>query len=122
MTTNEIANRLVELCRTGQNEQAYKELFSADAEAIEPAHSEAPPAKGLDALLQKSAYFSSMIETMHGASCSDPVVAGNHFSVSMGIDYTGKDGNRVTMDEIAVYEVKDGKIVKEQFFFPEGYN
>jgi hypothetical protein len=28
-----------------------------------------------------------------------------------------KGMGRVKMDEIAVYEVKDGKIVKEQFFF-----
>jgi len=28
-------------------------------------------------------------------------------------------GNRSTMSEIAVYEVKEGKIVKEQFFYDE---
>ena len=30
---------------------------------------------------------------------------------------TIKGAGRTKMDEIAVYEVKDGKIVKEQFFF-----
>jgi hypothetical protein len=28
-----------------------------------------------------------------------------------------KGAGRVKMDEVAVYEVRDGKIVKEQFFF-----
>jgi hypothetical protein len=35
----------------------------------------------------------------------------------MGMDVTMKGQGRSKMDEIAVYEVKDGKIVKEQFFY-----
>jgi hypothetical protein len=30
---------------------------------------------------------------------------------------TMKGSGRMKMDEIALYEVKDGKIVKEQFFY-----
>jgi hypothetical protein len=33
------------------------------------------------------------------------------------MDVTYKDGNREKMDEVVVYEVKEGKIVKEQFFY-----
>ena len=36
MTTNEIANHLVELCRKGDFEKAQKDLFSQDAVSIEP--------------------------------------------------------------------------------------
>jgi len=35
----------------------------------------------------------------------------------MGMDCTYKGMGRQKMDEIALYEVKDGKIVKEQFFY-----
>jgi hypothetical protein len=35
----------------------------------------------------------------------------------MGLDATMKGVGRTKMDEIALYEVKDGKIVKEQFFY-----
>jgi hypothetical protein len=35
----------------------------------------------------------------------------------MGMDVTMKGQDRAKMDEIVVYEVKDGKIVKEQFFY-----
>jgi len=35
----------------------------------------------------------------------------------MGMDITMKGQSRMQMDEVAVYEVKDGKIVTEQFFF-----
>ena len=58
-----------------------------------------------------------MIEAVHGGYSSQPVVGGNHFSLAMGMDVTFKGKGRTQMDEICVYEVKDGKIVKEQFFY-----
>ncbi len=117
MTTQDIANRLVELCRQGQHTQAYQELFSENAVAIEPAHSQAPETSGLSALLEKYEQFGAAIDTVHGGFVSDPLVANNFFSVTMGMDLTMKDGNRMNMEEVCVYEVQDGKIVKEQFFF-----
>ncbi|HEY6899064.1 MAG TPA: SnoaL-like domain-containing protein, partial [Puia sp.] len=36
MTTQEIANRLVELCQKGDFETAQKELFADDCVSIEP--------------------------------------------------------------------------------------
>ncbi len=117
MTNQEIANRLVELCRTGQYEQAYNELFDENAVNIEPAYTQAPPVKGLEGLKQKSAQFGSMIKEMHSSFVSEPLVAGNHIALTMGVDYTNQEGNRVDMKEVCVYEIKNGKIVKEQFFY-----
>lgn len=117
MTTKEIAHRLVELCRQGKNAEAYQELFAPNAVAIEPAHTPQPRAEGLDALLQKGKQFQGMIKEVHSSYISDPLVAGNFFTLTMGLDVTFQDGNRINMDEVAVYEVKDGKVVKEQFFF-----
>ena len=58
-----------------------------------------------------------MTEEVHGGYSNKPQVAGTHFSVVMGMDVTMKGQGRMKMDEIAVYEVKNGKIVKEQFFY-----
>ena len=74
-------------------------------------------AEGLEAIKQKGAAFNQMVEEMHSGYSTEPVVAGNHFTVAMGMDVTMKGMGRSKMDEVAVYEVKDGKIVKEQFFF-----
>jgi ketosteroid isomerase-like protein len=74
-------------------------------------------AKGLSAIKEKGRQFNETVEEMHGGYTSEPVMAGNHFSVAMGMDVTMKGAGRVNMDEIAVYEVKDGKITKEQFFY-----
>lgn len=117
MTTQEIADRLVTLCRQGKNEKAYRELFAKNAVAIEPEHTRAPNAEGLDALLKKNKEFEAGIEEMHSATVSDPLVADNYFSVVMGLDATFKERDRVNMNEVCVYKVEDGKIVSEQFFY-----
>jgi len=116
MTTNEIANRLVELCRTGQNETAYQELFADNAVAVEPAKWNAPDTVGVEALLAKAKGWKEDMVEMHDASVSDPIIAGDFFTISMMIDLTTKSRGRNKMEELCVYEVQDGKIVKEQFF------
>jgi hypothetical protein len=118
MTTQEIANRLSQLFKENKWMEAQQELFSEDAESIEPPGSQGlPSVKGLDAIKMKGEKFNEMIEEMHGGYASEPIVAGNHIAFAMGIDATYKGMGRQKMDEIAVYEVKNGKIVKEQFFF-----
>jgi hypothetical protein len=120
MTTQEVANRFMELSKEGKYDMIQDELYAADCESIEPLHAAAAGlnhAKGLDAIKEKGKKFNESIEEMHGGYTGDPIVAGNYFSVAMGMDATMKGAGRVKMDEIAVYEVKDGKISKEQFFF-----
>lgn len=117
MSTTEVAKRLTELCRTGQILQAQEELFSDDVSSIEPANSMSKSANGKKAVAQKGAEFASMIEQRHGGTFSDPVISGNFFSAAMSLDATIKGKGRMTLDEICVYEVKDGKIILEQFFF-----
>jgi hypothetical protein len=118
MTTQEVANRFYELAQTGQWSAIQDELFADNAKSIEPAHSQGlQTVEGLEAIRQKGASFGQMVEAMHGGYCSAPVVAGKHFSVAMGMDVTMKGMGRSQMDEIAVYEVKDGKIVSEQFIY-----
>jgi hypothetical protein len=120
MTTQEVAQRFNELAQAGEWGKVQEELYAENAESIEPAHAAAMGmgnAKGLDAIRKKGEAFNQMVEEMHGGYSTEPVVAGNFFTVAMGMDMTMKGMGRSKMDEIAVYEVKDGKIVKEQFFF-----
>jgi hypothetical protein len=115
--TSHLADRLVELCRQGLFEQAQTELFADDAISIEPEGAAVEVAEGLAAIQQKGRAFMSGVEDFHGVVISEPIVAGNHFSVSMALDTTMKGRGRVLMEEICVYEVHDGKIVCEQFFY-----
>ena len=97
--------------------EAQKELYGETIESIEPTKAPVKSASGLKAVTAKGIQFASMIEKNHGGSISDPVVAGEHFSVGWTMDVTLKGAGRVNMDEVCVYQVKDGKIVREQFFF-----
>ena len=118
MTIQEIASRLTDYCREGNYTAAQQELFSEDAESVEPAHAPGMQSvKGREAIIAKGKQFQSMVEEIHGGSVSDPIVAGNHFVVALVIDATMKGMGRSTMEELCVYEVKDGKVVKEQFFY-----
>jgi hypothetical protein len=120
MTTQDVANRFNELAQTGQWAKIQEELYAKNAASVEPDHAAGMGlgnAKGIDAIKKKGEVFGAMVEEMHGGYSTPPVVGGNFFSVAMGMDCTMKGMGRTKMDEIAVYEVKDGKIVKEQFFF-----
>jgi ketosteroid isomerase-like protein len=118
MTTTDVANRFNELAPKGQWDQIQNELFADNAVSIEPENSPGMESvSGLKAIREKGKTFDEMVEQMHGGYSNPPQVAGNHFAVAMGMDVTMKGQGRMQMEEIAVYEVKDGKIVKEQFFY-----
>lgn len=117
MTTEEIAERLVALCREGNPETAQRELYAPDAINIEPYATAtfARETKGLNAIIEKGRRFSAMIEQVHSISVSDPLVAGSSFACAMHIDLTLKGHGRLSLNELCIYEVKDGKIITEQF-------
>jgi ketosteroid isomerase-like protein len=118
MTTKDVANRLYELFQENKWMEAQQELFSNDAESIEPKDSPGlQSVKGIDAIRKKGEDFNNMVEEVHGGWVSEPIVAGKYIAVAMGMDCTYKGMGRQKMDEIVLYEVKDGKIVKEQFFY-----
>ena len=117
MTTKQIADRLVALCREAKWETAQTELYAGDAISIEP---EASPAfqketKGLPAIVEKGQKFVAMVETMHALLVSEPLVAGCSFACIIRLDATMKGQGRMDIKELCVYEVNDGKIVSEQF-------
>ena len=119
MTTQEVANQLVALCSVGNFNEAIETLYSPDVVSVEAG---APPGgtrevTGLDAVRGKAAWWQENHE-VHGASVEGPLATGTHFSVRFTIDVTFKPtGRRHTMDELALYQVKDGKIIREEFFY-----
>ena len=117
MSTEEVANRLVSLCREGKVLEAGEELYDENIVSVEPENAPMPTLTGKPAVRGKGKQFAEMIEARHGGKISDPLVAGNHFSISWWMDVTMKGQGRTAMDEVIVYEVKDGKIVREQFYY-----
>jgi hypothetical protein len=99
MTTQEIADRLVNLCRKGDFEDAQKELFAANAVSIEPAATPqfAKETRGLDAIIEKGHTFGSMVQEIHSLSVSNPLVAGGSFACTLEMDVTMKGRGRVNL-------------------------
>ncbi len=117
MTTEQIANRLVELCREGNYEQAHKELYHQNASSIEPELFPNNRVQGMEAITQKGQEWANNLEEMHFSEVSEPIVAGNYFSCIIGFDATFKNRGRSKEEELAVYKVENGKITEERFFY-----
>lgn len=117
MTTQEVANKLVGYCRQGQFEEAMKDLYSNDIVSVEPDGAPVKEVRGIQGVIEKGENFNNMVEEFHGMEVSDPIVADNFFSCSMKMDVTFKGAPRNTMEEVCLYQVNDGKIVREEFFF-----
>ena len=122
MNTDAVARRLVQLCRLGKFNEAQDELYAPDARSIEPEGMSGALGSvvGMNAIREKGKRFEESVAQMHGVTCSDALVADPFFSVVMGFDATYKEGGRRAVEEICVYEVRNGKIVLEQFFYGVG--
>lgn len=118
MDIQEIANRLVNMCREGKGTQALDELYAPNATSVEIKGWPNEVVNGVPGLKVKHEQFFNSLEEMHGAEISEPLVIGNHFTCAMTYDVTFKEHGRAKIEELAVYEVADGKIVREQFFYP----
>ena len=121
MTTIEIANKLVALCKQGKHIEA-KALYADDAVSIEAF---APPgmdreSRGLAAIHAKGEWWSANHE-IHSATVAGPWPTDDRFIVGFQFDVTHKpSGRRMTMEEMALYSVRGGKIVREEFFYSMG--
>ena len=117
MTTQQVADKFYEYMQVGAFDKIFSELYSQDAVSKEAPGSDWQDAVGIDAIHEKGKKWNEGLEAMHGGTTAKPQVAGNCFSCFMTMDFTPKGGQRINMEEIGMYEVKDGKIVLEQFFY-----
>ena len=116
-TTEQVAKRLVELCREGKVLEAQQELFADNITSTEPEHSPNKSAVGKEAVLAKGKGFASAIEKMHDGFFGDPIVCGNYFSITCMLDADMKGMGRMKLEEICVFGVKEGKVISENFFY-----
>ena len=118
MTTREVAERFNELARQEKWFEIQEELFADNVRSVDPENSSYfGYAEGKAAVRKKGEDFIKRVTALHGASTTEPVVGGNHFAVGRELDITAEGHGRIQINEIMLYEVKDGKIVLEQFFY-----
>ncbi|HMI61862.1 MAG TPA: SnoaL-like domain-containing protein [Puia sp.] len=117
-TTREIAARFNELAQQEKWFEIQDEFFADNVKSIDPPDSPYMGyAEGKSPVRKKGEDFVKTIEAFHGAHTSEPIVSGNHFAVARAMDITVQGHGRIQMNEIMLYEVKDGQIISEQFFY-----
>ncbi|KIT16633.1 nuclear transport factor 2 family protein [Jannaschia aquimarina] len=122
MTLNEIAAELVAGCREEREGENLDKLYAPDAVSVEAADfGQGREAQGIEAIKAKHAGWNAMFEVLDH-SASDPMPHGDD---RFAVIFEAKTKNRETgevdeMKEVAVYHVYDGRIVREEFFYPTG--
>ena len=118
MTTKEVAARFDELAQQEKWFEIQDELFAENVRSIDPENSPyLGYAEGKAAVRKKGKDFTDRVEGVHRMNTSKPLVSGNHFTVGREMDITVAEHGRIQIIEIMLYEVKDGQIVLEQFFY-----
>jgi len=113
----EIANQLVALLREKKFVEAQEQFFSPNAIAQEPEKFKERSVQGKENIIHKEKRFLKGVKEWIRFEVSNPIVSQNHFSIRMYTEVELVNNQKVVLDEIIVYEVLDGLIVKEQFFY-----
>ena len=123
MTLQDIANELVAGCREGREAENLEKLYAPDAVSVEAADmsGQGRETRGLDGIRAKHEWWNSTTEVTGGA-ISDPMPHGDdRFAVIFEMEGRDKEsGKTFDMKEVGVYHVRDGRIVREEFFYGTG--
>jgi len=115
MAVRDVAHGLVDFCRRGEFDAATEEFYSSDITSIEP-HGDPLESHGIEEVRKKSEWWANTFD-VHGVTVTGPYINGDQFTVRFEIDATNKaSGERMMLDEIAVYSVRNDKVVYERFY------
>lgn len=117
-TTAEVAARFNELAQQEQWFEIQDELFAANVKSIDPVDSPYfKYAEGKAEVRLKGENWVKKIEAAHHRYTSAPIVAANHFVVGREVEITVQGYGRIQINELMLYEVRNGQIISEQFFY-----
>lgn len=117
MNTEEVATKVVELCRKQAWKEAVDTLYANNIVSVEARTMDgsSPETRGIEGVHKKVEWWTNNME-VHSFKVSGPFVAHDRFVVQYDVDVTDKESKkRFQMSEVGVYSVKDGKIVREEF-------
>lgn len=113
-----LLSRFDELLRSNQHETLYAELYASDVESIE---ADGQTAKGMEGIGAKNEWWFSTFDVLSW-DIEGPFPHGEN---AFAYIYDIRTKSRATAEEnaireVAVYDVRDGKIVRERFFYTGG--
>lgn len=114
----QIGRSLVEMFNKGQFKQIETKWWSP---AIVSVEGMGMAWNGRDAVLAKNAEWYQKNDIL-GAAAEGPYVGASGFSVKFRMDVRDRAaGKRTIMEEVGVYTVHDGKIIREEFMYGAAY-
>lgn len=120
MQTQELAQSIVDLCRARHGIEAVTKRYADNVVSNEGPGSPGPArVEGIEAVLGKNHWWYENHD-VHDLRATGPFLSGEEgvFSILFEIDVTQRfSGDRIQMNEIAVYRAQDGKVVEETFMF-----
>ncbi len=119
MTTQDVANDLVTMWKAGQFSESGEKYWADDVVSVEAGGPPGmdPASHGIEAVRGKGEWWADNHE-VHGVEVEGPWANGDQFTVRFKMDVTVKaSGQRMTMDEIGLYTIKNDKIAEERFFY-----
>jgi hypothetical protein len=117
MSTEQVAQKVVELVRKQAWHEALDTLYDKDIVSVEAQTSDgsSPETRGMDGVRGKIDWWVDAME-VHSFKANGPFVAHDRFVVQYDADVTDKNSKkRFQLSEVGVYTVKNGKIIREEF-------
>ncbi len=121
-----IGQQLAELCRKGENLSAIDTLYAENIVSVEAMENPGFPRTmtGKQAVRGKNTWWMEN-HTIHGGDVKGPFPHGeDRFALLLSYDITPKvgpmAGQRMQMEEVALYTIAGGKIGREEFFYTMG--
>lgn len=120
LTTQEIADKVVANCISGDFYANYEALYAEDVVAYEPednSFGEERETRGLKRVKERAHQFHEIIEKVISKEVSAPIVAGNYFTFRICQEFELKNIGYFKLDELCMFRVRDGKIIYEEYFY-----
>jgi hypothetical protein len=121
MSLQTVARKFVELCSQGKNFDVMETMYAPDIVSVEGDGAETA---GRGPVIEKSRRWVA-VNTFHGETVRGPYFcggteSGGQFAVYFTLDVTRKStGQRLTLEEVGLYTVKNDKITREQCVYAE---
>jgi ketosteroid isomerase-like protein len=96
---------------------AILRFYATDASTRE---NDNPPLHGRDALAEKERQMLASVAGVTTKRLGPPLLDGDHAAIRWRFEFTGKDGSKRVMEEIAWQTWRGEELVEEHFFYDPG--
>lgn len=116
METRETAEAFTALLKAVKFDEAAMRFWSEDEATDEAAAGDLAEALGREANFAQAQWWYAN-PMVHDTQVEGPWVNADRFLCRMMIDVTPKGGARMTVEELALHTVRDGKVAEERDFY-----